>query len=195
MDDKKLQQKFLQFLAQKSGAKTQKDLEKYVQGLGEDGLKKAYDEFSKSIQEEEATKARKAAHGIKLNYIRNLKNQCADDEELVYFKKGGSLDCGCRKKMQNGGETPKKENIISKFKRKFDSEVQKTKDAITPKKEGYDKNGNYIITKEGIKKRKAEMEKQPDMDEEAVDMKPKKNCGGSKFKLKKGNRIKVGCKK
>jgi hypothetical protein len=97
--------------------------------------------------------------------------------------------------MQNGGETPKKENIISKFKRKFDSEVQKTKDAITPKKEGYDKNGNYIITKEGIKKRKAEMEKQPDMDEEAVDMKPKKNCYGSKFKLKKGNRIKIGCKK
>lgn len=194
MDDKKLQQKFLQFLAQKSGAKTQKDLEKYVQGLGEDGLKKAYDEFSKSIQEEETSKARKAAHGMKLNYIRNLKNQCANDEELVYFKKGGSLDCGCRKKMQKGGETPKKENIISKFKRKFDSEVQKTKDAITPKKEGYDKNGNYIITKEGIKKRKAEMEKQPDMDEEAVDMKPKKNCYGSKFKLKKGNRIKVGCK-
>jgi hypothetical protein len=36
---------------------------------------------------------------MKLNYVKNLKNQCADDEELVYFKKGGALGCGCRKKM------------------------------------------------------------------------------------------------
>lgn len=164
MDDKELQQKFLQFLVKKSGAKTQKDLEKYVQSLGEEGLKKAYEEFSKEVINEQNKKVNKAAHGMKLNYIKNLKNQCADDEELVYFKKGGTLDCGCRKKMQKGGETPKEESMISKFK-KFRQKAKK------------------------------ETEKQPNIGEKAIDMKPKKNCGGAKFKLKKGNRIKVGCKK
>jgi hypothetical protein len=47
MNDKELQQAFLQFLAKKSGAKNQQELEKYVQSLGEDGLKQAYDEFTK----------------------------------------------------------------------------------------------------------------------------------------------------
>lgn len=192
MDDKKLQQKFLQFLAQKSGAKTQKDLEKYVQGLGEDGLKKAYEEFSKSLQEEETNKAKKAAHGMKLNYIKNLKNQCADDEELVYFKKGGTLDCGCRKKMQKGGETPKEESMISKFK-KFRQKAENTANKLSGKT--YTEGKTIILRKADIEKAKKETEKQPNIDEEAVDMKPKKNCGGAKFKLKKGNRIKVGCKK
>lgn len=182
MDDKELQQKFLQFLAQKSGAKTQKDLEKYVQGLGEDGLKKAYEEFSKSLQEEETNKAKKAAHGMKLNYVKNLKNQCADDEELVYFKKGGTLGCGCRKKMQKGGETPKEESIISKFK-KFRQKAENTANKLSGKT--YTEGKTIILRKSDIEKAKKETEKQPNIDEEAVDMKPKKNRCGSKLKLKK----------
>jgi hypothetical protein len=47
-----------------------------------------------------------ALHGAKLNYFKNLKHQCADDEELVYYKKGGSVDCGCKKK-KDGGEIKK----------------------------------------------------------------------------------------
>lgn len=192
MDDKELQQKFLQFLAQKSGAKTQKDLEKYVQDLGEDELKKIREEFFKTLQKEETNKAKKVAHGMKLNYVRNLKNQCADDEELVYFKKGGTLDCGCRKKMQKGGETPKEESMISKFK-KFRQKAENTANKLSGKT--YTEGKTIILRKADIEKAKKETEKQPNIDEEAVDMKPKKNCGGAKFKLKKGNRIKVGCKK
>lgn len=180
MDDKELQQKFLQFLAQKSGAKTQKDLEKYVQGLGEDGLKKAYEEFSKTLQEEETNKAKKAAHGMKLNYVKNLKNQCADDEELVYFKKGGTLGCGCRKKMQKGGETPKEENMISKFK-KFRQKAENTANKLSGKT--YTEGKTIILRKSDIEKAKKETEKQPNIDEEAVDMKPKKNCFGTKFRI------------
>jgi hypothetical protein len=42
-----------------------------------------------------------------------LKHQCAEDEELVYYKKGGRLDCGCKKK---GGEIKKEQTPVQKFK-------------------------------------------------------------------------------
>ena len=55
-----------------------------------------------------------ARRGAKLNYLKSLKHQCADDEELVYYKKGGSVDCGCAKK---GGEIEKSEKgPVAKFK-------------------------------------------------------------------------------
>jgi hypothetical protein len=43
---------------------------------------------------------------------------CPDGEELVYFKKGGMIDCGCQKK-EKGGEVkqPKKANAIEEFKK------------------------------------------------------------------------------
>ena len=113
MNDKELQQAFIQFLAQKSGAKTQKELEKYVQSLGEEGLKEAYAEFTKVMQQQ----VQKAERGAKLNYIKSLKHQCADDEEVVYYKKGGRVSCGCVKKHEDGKkiETPKN-NVIANFK-------------------------------------------------------------------------------
>ena len=108
---KELQEQFLQFLVQKSGAKSKKELEDYVKSLGEDGLQKAYEEFAQVMQKQ----AKKAQHGTKLQYFRFLKNRCADDEELYYYKKGGSLGCGCKKKMEEGGQTPKK-SPVDKFK-------------------------------------------------------------------------------
>lgn len=121
MNDKELQQAFIQFLAQKSGAKNQQELEKYVQSLGEDGLKQAYEEFTQLMQ----SKAQKAAHGAKLQYFKKLKNQCADDEEVVYYKRGGSVDCGCKKK-EEGGEIKKANTgtFLEKIKNKFNSTVQ-----------------------------------------------------------------------
>ena len=99
MNEKELQQAFLQFLAQKSGAKNQKELEQYVQSLGEEGLKQAYEEFTQYMQKQ----TKKAAHGTKLNYFRELKNQCPEGYEVVYYSKGGkNLGCGCKKKK--GGE-------------------------------------------------------------------------------------------
>ena len=61
----------------------------------------------------------KAEKGAKLNYIKSLKGQCPEGEELVYFKKGGMLSCNCQKK-QNGGEVKKenkKSNPIEEFKK------------------------------------------------------------------------------
>lgn len=117
MNDKELQQAFLQFLAKKSGAKNQQELEKYVQSLGEDGLKQAYNEFTKVMQ----SQAQKAAHGAKLQYFRDLKHKCAEGEELVFYKKGGSVECGCKGKvMEKGGEVKKASTgtAIDEFKKK-----------------------------------------------------------------------------
>lgn len=130
MNDKQIQEAFIQFLAQKSGAKTQQELEKYVQSLGEDGLKQAYQEFTQVMQKQ----AQKAAHGAKLQYLRNLKHQCTEDEELVYYKKGGSLDCGCVKKKEDGGEVTKaEEGWKSKFKNRQKEKVEQTYDEKTGK--------------------------------------------------------------
>ena len=118
MNDKELQQAFLQFLAKKSGAKNQQELEKYVQSLGEDGLKQAYNEFTKVMQ----SQAQKAAHGAKLQYFRDLKHKCAEGEELVFYKKGGSVECGCKGKvMEKGGEVKKAStgtDIVDDFKKR-----------------------------------------------------------------------------
>ena len=83
-------------------AKSQnKDPKSYIENLGEDGLKKAYQRF----QDWKQKKTKKAAHGLKLNYIKQLKNQCEDDEVLVYYKTGGSIGCKCMK-AQEGTELP-----------------------------------------------------------------------------------------
>lgn len=48
----------------------------------------------------------KAALGAKLNYIQRLKGNCPEGEELVYFKSGGKVGCGCVKKAEGGVKTP-----------------------------------------------------------------------------------------
>jgi hypothetical protein len=59
-----------------------------------------------------------ARRGAKLQYLKSLKHQCAEDEELYYYKTGGSIvGCGCKKK--EGGEIKdKKESPVAKFKAK-----------------------------------------------------------------------------
>lgn len=79
-----------------------KDPNAYAKELGEDGMKEAYKRF----QAQKQKKAQKALHGTKLQYFKSLKNQCPEGEELYYYKKGGSVGCGCKKK-EDGGEVRK----------------------------------------------------------------------------------------
>ena len=75
-------------------------------------MNQAAQAFQQTLQ----SKTVAAKHGAKLQYLKNLKHQCAEDEEVVYFKRGGSVDCGCKKK---GGEIEKAQNgtkAVSKFK-------------------------------------------------------------------------------
>ena len=113
MNEQELQQAFIQFLAQKTGAKTQQELEKVIQQMGEQGLKQAYAEFMQMIQQQQVQAAK---FGAKLNYIRSLRGQCPDGYELQYYKSGGQLCKKCIRKqmMQEGGDVL--QNPVDQFK-------------------------------------------------------------------------------
>ena len=90
---------------------------------------------AKVFQQTLQNKIAAAKHGAKLQYLKNLKHQCAEDEEVVYFKNGGSVGCGCQKKK--GGEIEKAQNgtkAVSKFKNR--KQDQATKDSIAINKHG-----------------------------------------------------------
>ena len=72
-----------------------------------DAARKARDAAKKARDRarEGNKKTKKALHGAKLQYVKNLKHICNEDEELVYFKKGGKVGCGCAKKA-DGGKAP-----------------------------------------------------------------------------------------
>lgn len=106
MNEQQLQQAFIQFLAQKTGAKTQQELEAAIQQLGEEGLKQAYAEFMQIIQQQQVQAAK---FGAKLNYIKSLRGQCPEGYEISYYKVGGTLCKKCMKKqveMEEGGQMP-----------------------------------------------------------------------------------------
>ena len=92
MDEKKVQQAFVQFLAQKYQLKSQQELEAKIQELGEDGLKAEYAEFQKVIAQQQS---RKMMFGAKLNYIKGLKGQCPKGYEMRYYKVGGVVCPKC----------------------------------------------------------------------------------------------------
>lgn len=92
MDEKKVQQAFVQFLAQKYQLKSQQELEAKIQELGEDGLKAEYAEFQKVMAQQQS---RKMMFGAKLNYIKGLKGQCPQGYEMRYYKVGGVVCPKC----------------------------------------------------------------------------------------------------
>ena len=116
-NDKKKQELFVKYLKNKYGEKNLTD--EKVKELKDSGqLQKDYQDFEKAL-------AKKAAHGTKLTYFRTLKNQCAEDEELYYYKKGGAVECGCKKK--EGGEVvqAQKGTVVQKFKNRTKAEQDK----------------------------------------------------------------------
>lgn len=172
--------------------KDEKELAQFVQKKGgENYIKKL---ASKLVDTQE--QAQKALHGAKLNYLKFLKNKCAEDEEVVYFKTGGSVTCGCKKKEQ-GGEVPaaKQGSAVEKFKaRKVE---MGTKVPPTKKKdeEGWDKHGNYIVSKKKIAERKKQLEANKNEEGEADPKRQKPKTPTTKIgkakidHMKKGNAI------
>lgn len=113
MNEQQLQQAFLQFLAQKTGAKTQEELEAVIQQLGEQGLQQAYQEFMQMIQQQ---RVQAAKFGAKLNYIKSLRGQCPEGYEMQYFKSGGQLCKKCMKKQQEVERDSRPQNPVDEFK-------------------------------------------------------------------------------
>lgn len=113
MNEQQLQQAFLQYLMQKTGAQNEQQLEQVVQQLGEDGLKQAYAQF---IQEMQQQQVQAAKFGAKLNYIRKLNGQCPEGMEMYYYKQGGRLCRKCMQVKQNEEEIEYPSNPIDAFK-------------------------------------------------------------------------------
>ena len=143
-------------------------------------MNQAAQAFQQTLQ----SKTVAAKHGAKLQYLKNLKHQCAEDEEVVYFKRGGSVDCGCKKK---GGEIEKAQNgtkAVSKFKNDYSSKrVKDSEEDYFKGTADHTRPGNPTVSKtvQNFKKNKEQtkVEKKPET-------KPvKKNCGGAVEKFKK----------
>lgn len=113
MNEQQLQQAFLQYLMQKTGAQNEQQLEQVVQQLGEDGLKKAYAQFMQEMQQQQVQAAK---FGAKLNYIKKLNGQCPEGMEMHYYKQGGRLCRKCMQIKQNKGEMEAPSNPIDAFK-------------------------------------------------------------------------------
>lgn len=113
MDEQQLQQAFLQFLMQKTGAQNEQQLEQVIQQMGEQGVQQAYAEFMQAMQQQQVQAAK---FGAKLNYIKSLNGQCPEGMELHYYKQGGRLCRKCMQAKQNGGELETPSNPIDAFK-------------------------------------------------------------------------------
>lgn len=212
MDKKKEAEEFSKYLKAKAEA-AGKDPDTYVEELGKEGMLKAYKKF---LEE----RVKKGAHGAKLQYIKSLKDQCADDEELVYFRRGGAVGCGCVEKEKTGGsvKSTQKLSAADKFKAKKMQEGNILKKAANiphkVKKDAYRLRGIELVTKKELEENEARMKnaeknasasekdymsgwgdhtQSPKTKKSQEPLKVKKNCGGSKFKLKKGTKIKVSC--
>lgn len=113
-----MQQAFMKWFSQKA-QQAGKDPQVLAQELGEDGLKQAYQLFIKEM------KGIKAQLGAKLQYIQHLtapkfacggktkKKKCQDGEKLDPIQE---YKCGrkMKRKMTEGGQTPKKTIKIKK---------------------------------------------------------------------------------
>lgn len=113
MNEQELQQAFIQFLAQKTGAKSEQELEAAIQQLGEEGLKQAYAEFMQVMKQQQV---RAAKFGAKLNYIKQLRGQCPDGYEVKYFKSGGSVTKKCVACEQKAKEVAMPSDPVEAFK-------------------------------------------------------------------------------
>ena len=114
-NQQELQKAFMAYLIQDAQAQgkqiqSEQDLQRYVQELGENGLKAKYQEFMQKMQ-----KGTMARLGAKLEYYKKLKGVCPEGQELVYFKQGGRVCKACQK-SQNGTKVTKKANEVDKFK-------------------------------------------------------------------------------
>ena len=145
-------------------------------------MNQAAQAFQQTLQ----SKTVAAKHGAKLQYLKALKHQCAEDEEVVYFKRGGSVDCGCQKKK--GGEIEKAQNgtkAVSKFKNDYSSKkVKASEEDYFRGTADHTRPGNNPV--QNFKKKKTEQTKVEKKAEQKPSVKPAKKCdGGAVAKFKK----------
>lgn len=123
LEDK--QEEFIAYLIELSGAKDEKDLDEYIQDLGQDGLKQEFEKFEE-LMTQGTEQVPAASKGAKLNYIKALRGQCPDGFEMQYFKKGGVMCSQCIKKAE-AQKAPKKAANGTKVVQNFKDDMAKEK--------------------------------------------------------------------
>lgn len=119
------QEEFIAYLIELSGAKDEKDLDEYIQDLGQDGLKQEFEKFEE-LMTQGTEQVPAASKGAKLNYIKALRGQCPDGFEMQYFKKGGVMCSQCIKKAE-AQKAPKKAANGTKVVQNFKDDMAKEK--------------------------------------------------------------------
>lgn len=110
MNEQQMQQAFLQYLMEQTGAQNEQQLQQIIQQMGEEGLKQAYAQFMQEVQQQQVQAAK---FGAKLNYIRRLNGQCPEGQYMQYYKVGGRL---CKKCMKARQDREEPEDPIEAFK-------------------------------------------------------------------------------
>lgn len=179
MDTKGLQKEFIAWCkANKKSPKSEQETKQLFVSFMKEKHPEEYKAAVANQQKQQQQQAQKAAHGAKLNYFKSLKNQCAEDEEVVYYKKGGSVTCGCKKKEQ-GGEVPTA---------KCGSAVEKFKARKAQKGDTLARIADATGSQGGFKKaQQAKTESQKENKKKAFEAKWKKNQVVVGKDLKKGN--------
>ena len=132
------------------------------------------------------------------------KSPKTEDEEVVYYKKGGSVGCGCKKK-EDGGEIKKaRKGIVAEFKE--DQKKKQQQQQQQPKWNNTKDNELKILSekktltpqeKQRLQQLRNEFKnssntKDYELEEGKKGMKIKKDCGGAvaKFKMhRQGGKI------
>lgn len=164
-NEQELQKAFMAFLIEDAAAQgvkiqSEEDLKAYAQQLGKEGLQAKYQEFMQRMQG-----GVKAKLGAKLDYIRKIKGLCAEDEELVYMKRGGRMCPVCEKKKKAmKAKEGEKLDAVKEF--KCGRKIKKAEggnvlglkgkineynepDPKNPQKVLYDDHGNSVIRENG----------------------------------------------
>lgn len=158
LDEK--QKAFVAYLIEISGAKSESELNQYIQELGEEGLQEQRKQFEQ-LMTQGTEQIQTAAKGAKLNYIKALRGQCPEGFEMNYFKKGGVICSKCIKKAQAQQATPKAEKgtkVVRDFKAEMDKCGGKMKKKSTKKQTGgpiieKDQGGNKMLSEKDWKKK------------------------------------------
>ena len=158
MDTKGLQKEFISWCKSKNKSpKTKEETQQLFVSFMKEKHPEEYKKAVENQQKQQQAQTQKALHGAKLNYFKSLKNQCAEDEEVVYYKKGGSVSCGCKKK-EDGGQVKKDcgGSAIANFKA---ARKAKLGDTLTRMADATGSQGGFKKAQQAKQKQEAENKK------------------------------------
>lgn len=177
------QQAFVQYIAQIFGVKSQQDLKKVIQQLGEEGMKQLQAAFKQGVSPEQIRN--QMGSNNQAQFARNGARICPDGTRLV-FKTGG---CMCQK-MQDGGTTKKRFTSKPPIKKKGVN----ANDTIHVNGKPYDISGGKTkyppLTKEGYRKLPASKKVDVDLKDQASGRSvPSRRFGGVIQRFKNGGQM------